>query len=86
MALRSWWRSDWHGTAGLANGIPRLPAQDLLGCAEVLIGDETIGIKGISGGQKRRVSVGIELVKVRMPGRAKILKFLLNIFCNKNLL
>ncbi|KAG2452090.1 hypothetical protein HYH02_003126 [Chlamydomonas schloesseri] len=36
---------------------------DLAGCADTLIGDETIGLKGISGGQKRRVSVGIELVK-----------------------
>lgn len=31
---------------------------DLLGCANTLIGDETIGMKGISGGQKRRVSIG----------------------------
>eukprot|EP00198_Chlamydomonas_reinhardtii_P002835 XP_001692171.1 predicted protein [Chlamydomonas reinhardtii] len=36
---------------------------DLTTCADTLIGDETIGLKGISGGQKRRVSVGIELVK-----------------------
>ncbi|GFR41628.1 hypothetical protein Agub_g2355, partial [Astrephomene gubernaculifera] len=36
---------------------------DLVSCANTLIGDETIGLKGISGGQKRRVSVGIELVK-----------------------
>lgn len=28
-----------------------------------LIGDELINMKGISGGQRRRVSVGIELVK-----------------------
>lgn len=35
----------------------------LVSCAETLIGDETIGLKGVSGGQKRRVSVGIELVK-----------------------
>ena len=26
--------------------------QDLQGCADTLIGDETIGLKGISGGQK----------------------------------
>lgn len=36
---------------------------DLTTCADTLIGDESIGLKGISGGQKRRVSVGIELVK-----------------------
>lgn len=37
--------------------------QELEGCQNTLIGDDLIGIKGISGGQKRRVSVGIELVK-----------------------
>ncbi|GIL61808.1 hypothetical protein Vafri_18548 [Volvox africanus] len=36
---------------------------DLTTCADTLIGDETIGLKGISGGQKRRASVGVELVK-----------------------
>ncbi len=36
---------------------------DLEGCADTLIGDEFLGMKGISGGQKRRVSVGIELIK-----------------------
>ncbi|GIL85953.1 hypothetical protein Vretimale_9015 [Volvox reticuliferus] len=36
---------------------------DLASCADTLIGDETIGLKGVSGGQKRRVSVGVELVK-----------------------
>lgn len=33
--------------------------QDLMGCANTLVGDETIGLKGISGGQKRRVSVSL---------------------------
>lgn len=36
---------------------------DLEGCQHTLIGDEVLGMKGISGGQRRRVSVGIELVK-----------------------
>uniref|UniRef100_A0A7S0WUF3 ABC transporter domain-containing protein n=1 Tax=Chlamydomonas leiostraca TaxID=1034604 RepID=A0A7S0WUF3_9CHLO len=36
---------------------------DLAACADTLIGDETIGLKGVSGGQKRRVSLGIELIK-----------------------
>lgn len=36
---------------------------DLVGCQHTLIGDELLNIKGISGGQRRRVSVGIELVK-----------------------
>lgn len=35
----------------------------LVSCANTLIGDELLGIKGISGGQKRRVSIGVELVK-----------------------
>lgn len=35
----------------------------LTACRNTLIGDELLGIKGISGGQKRRVSIGIELVK-----------------------
>ena len=37
--------------------------QELTGCQHTLIGDEEQGMKGISGGQKRRVSVGIELIK-----------------------
>ncbi|KAG1681175.1 hypothetical protein FOA52_015618 [Chlamydomonas sp. UWO 241] len=36
---------------------------ELDSCADVLIGDEVAGIKGVSGGQKRRVSLAIELVK-----------------------
>lgn len=39
---------------------------DLLGLsarADTLIGDDTLGMKGISGGQRRRVSIGIELVR-----------------------
>lgn len=35
----------------------------LLDCQNVRIGDELLGIKGVSGGQRRRVSIGIELVK-----------------------
>ena len=45
---------------------PRLPCpppQDLAACQHTLIGDEALQLKGISGGQRRRVSVGIELVK-----------------------
>ncbi|KAL4859144.1 ABC transporter G family member 9 [Chlorella vulgaris] len=36
---------------------------ELEGCQHTLIGDDLLNIKGISGGQRRRVSVGIELVK-----------------------
>ena len=36
--------------------------QGLQQCADAYIGDELAGKKGISGGQKRRVSVGLELV------------------------
>lgn len=31
------------------------PTQDLEGCQDTLIGDEMLQMKGISGGQKRRV-------------------------------
>lgn len=37
--------------------------QGLGKCANTLIGDESLGIKGISGGEKRRLSVGMELIK-----------------------
>ncbi len=36
---------------------------DLLRCADTLVGDEVLGMKGISGGQKRRTSLAIDLVK-----------------------
>jgi len=36
---------------------------DLETCADTLIGNEILGKKGISGGQRRRTSLGIELVK-----------------------
>ncbi len=39
-----------------------LVGQDLEDCANTLIGDETTGMKGISGGQRRRVGVGLQLV------------------------
>jgi ABC-type multidrug transport system ATPase subunit/ABC-type multidrug transport system permease subunit len=35
----------------------------LTGCQHTLVGDETLNMKGISGGQRRRLSVGIELIK-----------------------
>ena len=38
-------------------------AQGLTKCAGTLIGDESLGLKGISGGEKRRLSVGLELIK-----------------------
>lgn len=40
-----------------------LRTQGLTKCANSLVGDETFGIKGISGGEKRRLSVGVELIK-----------------------
>lgn len=36
--------------------------QSLQDCANTLVGSATAGIKGISGGEKRRTSVGMELV------------------------
>jgi ABC-type multidrug transport system ATPase subunit len=36
---------------------------DLTSCQHTLIGDDVVGIKGISGGQKRRTSLAVELVK-----------------------
>ncbi len=58
-----------HLTAGRLPVIGKAPRactvhQDLATCADTLIGNATVGVKGISGGQKRRVSVGIQLVKV----------------------
>jgi len=35
----------------------------LTDCQHVRIGDELLGMKGVSGGQRRRVSIGIELIK-----------------------
>ena len=37
-----------------------LSAQDLAACQHTLIGDETLGMKGISGGERRRVGVGLQ--------------------------
>ena len=36
-------------------------AQELAACQHTLIGDETLGIKGISGGERRRVGVGLQV-------------------------
>ena len=36
--------------------------QSLRSCADTLVGSAAAGIKGISGGEKRRASVGMELV------------------------
>lgn len=41
--------------------------QGLTACADTLVGSEVAGIKGISGGQKRRVSVGFALL-AQTPG------------------
>ena len=35
----------------------------LVECKNTMIGDELLGMKGVSGGQRRRVSIGIELIK-----------------------
>ena len=36
--------------------------QELEKCARTLVGDDSLGIKGISGGERRRLSVAIGLV------------------------
>lgn len=36
--------------------------QSLMDCANTFIGSPAAGIKGVSGGEKRRVSVGVELI------------------------
>ena len=36
---------------------------DLTSCQNTLVGDDVVGIKGVSGGQKRRTSLAVELVK-----------------------
>ncbi|KAL4529339.1 hypothetical protein Ndes2526A_g04133 [Nannochloris sp. 'desiccata'] len=46
---------------GRAEGVMELLG--LMEKADLLIGDDTIGLKGISGGQRRRVSIAIELVR-----------------------
>lgn len=41
---------------------PLTPPQGLVDCADVLVGSEQEDIRGISGGQIRRLAVGVELV------------------------
>ena len=36
--------------------------QELEKCSETLIGDEVAGVKGISGGERRRLSVALGLI------------------------
>jgi hypothetical protein len=38
-----------------------VPLQELGSCQHTLIGDETLGIKGISGGERRRVGIGLQV-------------------------
>lgn len=40
-----------------------LEVLELGSCADLCIGDSTFGSRGLSGGQRRRVTIGIELVK-----------------------
>ncbi len=42
-------------------------AQDLAACQHTLIGDETLGMKGISGGERRRVGVGLQARPASQP-------------------
>ena len=37
--------------------------QDLTGHADIQIGDSTAGRRGLSGGQRRRVTIAIEMIK-----------------------
>lgn len=37
--------------------------QDLKDCADTIVGDELDGKKGLSGGQRRRLTIGIQLVR-----------------------
>jgi hypothetical protein len=50
----TWKAADW--TAWLE-------VQDLKDCANTIIGDETAGHKGVSGGQRRRIGIGLQLVR-----------------------
>ena len=47
--------------ASVCSTHPCSPAQELGSCQHTLIGDETLGIKGISGGERRRVGIGLQV-------------------------